>query len=892
MGDIKILRDMVVASIGNGAVDLDELAALATKIGKVMSYADDEIQDAIKQIQAGMDVSMEEGAALLAADHVKWVENSRSDIAWQYWERYEQYLLKNGYPKPVVNKIAKISERILDSAGDPRRKGAWARKGMVIGDVQSGKTANYTAVLSRAVDAGYKVIVVIAGIHNNLRSQTQARIDEGLSGLDSTLALLKKPTSVGVGKIRRITPSMVSLTNTESDFNTTSIKSVAGAPLTGFAGPVVFVIKKNKWTLTRLIEWLKAHNADKSGIIRSAPMMLIDDEADNASINTSSDPDRSTTINALIRQLLQLFDQRVYVGYTATPFANIFIDHDSFNDEEGDDLFPSHFIHSLEAPSNYMGAEEYFAEPKRKLIFIDDMEAVLPLKHKNHAEFNGMPETLEKAILLFVLVRAIRLIRGDKSSHNSMLVNVSRFTSVQKNVGDAIFSKLDEFRKDIRLSFKLPTKDALQSKTIRALKDVFDSEYEHIEENWSDVQLILNDAVSPISVVTVNSASSEGLNYPDYEEGRNVIAVGGFSLSRGLTLEGLSISYFYRNSIMYDTLLQMARWFGYRPNYNDLCRVFISEDAADWYEHISEASKELRQEVRRMEANNLTPEQFGLRVRRHPDSLIVTARNKMQKAEKFTQAITLSSQLIETHLLKVDKDTISWNRDLVIDLLNEAKDRLVSPNDIYTPKGNFFYKKVPYSLIRKFLGGFRYHENCLRVQKGPLLSYIEGGKSLELEEWDIVVTSGRSDDIFSPLQTHSINLRERVIGDQHEPGKSATVGNKFRVGQATDEAAGLTIALYEEIKNNADKSPSGKDFRAHRERPLLIVHPINLFDRKPAEGEFPAYNNVIAFGISFPAAQGREPKAEEYMVNTVWWRDFLHAEEDEDDENPDSNKEA
>lgn len=891
MDNVKKLVDMVIASIGDDAVDIDVLRDLAKRIGPIVGCNNSEIEHAIEEIQSGMDISMEEGSVLLAEDHVKWVEDSRADIEWNYWNRYEQYLLKDGYPKPVVSKIGKISERILDSAGDPRKEGAWARKGMVIGDVQSGKTANYTAVLARAVDAGYKVIIVIAGIHNNLRSQTQSRIDEGLSGIDSTLALLGRTTSVGVGKLKRIRPGMASFTNTESDFNS-NIASQLGIDLNALAGPVVFVIKKNKSTLTRLVDWLRANNAGANGVIKSVPMLLIDDEADNASVNTSKDPNRATTINLLIRELLNLFDQRAYVGYTATPFANIFIDHDSADAEMGDDLFPSDFIHSLDAPSNYMGASQYFAQPRKNLIYIDDMESVLPLKHKNHSVIEELPPSLKRTMLLFFLVRAIRIIRGQDKSHNSLLVNASRFTSVQENIATNIYDKLEEYRKDIALYYRLPEEEALKSATLKSLKDELSNEYPDINESWAEIQGALGEAVSPISVVTVNSASAEGLNYSVYENGRNVIAIGGFSLSRGLTLEGLSVSYFYRNSVMYDTLLQMARWFGYRPGYNDLCRVFISEDAADWYQHISEAADELRHEVKRMEANNLTPEMFGLKVKRHPDSLIVTARNKMRSAEKFTQAITLSEELIETHLLRVEPNIIDENGQLTQALLRDSLAHRVAGEEWYIPSGQVLYKGVPFSKVRNFLENFQYHEKCMRVQKNPLLAYIEAGKNNELCEWDLVVTAGRSENVFTiEPGLYDVNCRERVIGDQHDPSVSAIVGNKFRVGQATDEALGLTQATYDEIKRDKTGNVSGRDFRSHRSHPLLIIHPLDLLDKKSKEGGTAIYSQIIAIGISFPRAVGRVAQAEEYMVNTVWWKNFMQPDTEDDDENEEAEKE-
>lgn len=893
MPNIKTLVDMVKAGIGDQSVDLEELSERCRKVGAALGLTSNESAEAYETIQKEMDISMDEGAVLVAQGHEPWVEGARAQIDWRYYDRYRQYLLKSGFPVSIVNQIGRISERILDSAGDPRRSGSWSRKGMVIGDVQSGKTANYTALLARAVDVGYKVIIVIAGIHNNLRSQTQSRLDEGLTGFDSANALQRRTTKIGVGISSPIDPSMTSFTNTNSDFKS-SIAQQLGVKLNSLAGPVVFVIKKNHSTLRNLVDWLKAYNAKGDGTISSVPMILIDDEADNASINTSADPEQATKINRLIRELLGLFDQSVYIGYTATPFANIFIDDGADISELGEDLFPRDFIHSLDAPSNYMGAEKYFSSDRAHLRFIDDMESVLPLKHKNHCDLPSIPASLRRAVRLFILVRAIRILRGQQHSHNSMLVNVSRFTSVQNNVSKRVLDLLEEYRQDIMLYSKLPEDDALrQSPTIASLRQDWSSEYATCGFNWGDILPVLGAAVSPISVVTVNSRSSEGLNYQDYnQDGRHIIAIGGFSLSRGLTLEGLSISYFYRNSIMYDTLLQMARWFGYRPGYEDLCRVFMSEDGADWYRHISEAAEELRKEVKRMEVNKLTPQEFGLRVRRHPDTLIVTAQNKMRRAEKYTQAVTLSNSLIETHLLDIRPASLDENQASVRRFLSQFVDDQADSEGFYSPEGYFLATDVLYSAVREFLNKFIYNENCMRVQKTPLLTYLDGGRNFELATWDVAVTAGHGTTTFNLKNGCDIRCRERTIGIKRgfEHDQFASVGNNFRVGQATDEALGLPIKKYNEIvealkertnRSGKSVSPSGSDYRQNRTKPLIAIHLLDL--KHPDDSEI-SYSAVPAFSISFPEARNRSVVAQEYMVNSVWWRQFIQPERDEDEE--------
>ena len=395
-------------------------------------------------------------------------------------------------------------------------------------------------------------------------------------------------------------------------------------------------------------------------------MLLIDDEADNASINIRHGAGEVSRINGQIRELLRIFDRSGYVGYTATPFANIFIDPDTDDQMRGEDLFPRSFIVSLDPPSNYFGATAVFLEDSdRHIRHIDDNE-----DHLRH-------QAPEGCCSLFRSPFSDRWPSGPSSldgpygspedtndSTASMLVNASRFVNIQRQLRNEIHAQLDNIQRSIRVNGALPPVSALSDLEIKALHEVWEREFRKTEFDWPDVQERLHEAVAPIRVVEVNSQSPGTLDYnANQQDGLNVIAVGGFSLSRGLTLEGLMVSYFMRNSMMYDTLMQMGRWFGYRPGYEDLCRIWMPEAAQGWYEHIAESIEELRGEFRSMEASNATPEEFGLKVRSHPDTLIVTARNKMGTGASVVVRIGLASRLIETHTLRRDDKSLDINRD-------------------------------------------------------------------------------------------------------------------------------------------------------------------------------------------------------------------------------------
>ena len=688
-------------------------------------------------------VTMRDGAALQDTGFEPWLEDARSGLDPYYWERYHQLLGSKDFSGQVLATLDSVTDRILGFLENPTKPGEWDRRGMVVGHVQSGKTANYTGLVCKAADAGYKVIVIIAGIYNNLRNQTQRRIDEGFVGFDSTSNLLRKTlpsqSVVGVGRFDfRRRPA--AFTTSQRDFNKAIADSV-GVPLQNLVEPAVFVIKKNTSTLRNLIEWLTAHNAQRGTSTIREPMLLIDDEADNASINIRHRQDKVSRINGQIRQLLQLFDRSCYVGYTATPFANIFIDPDSDDEMLGHDLFPRDFIFSLDPPDNYFGATRVFSDDAERIVrHVDDHADVLPLKHRIDHRVTQLPETLEAAVRVFVVARAIRLARGHVGRHNSMLVNVSRFVAVQGQIRNEIHSLVGRIRSSARVNGARPPAQATRDPEIAALRQAFEEHYaDSSGVSWADVQSLLHESASAVNVVEVNSRASGALDYAAHEtSGLNVIAVGGFSLSRGLTLEGLVVSYFLRNSMMYDTLLQMGRWFGYRRGYEDLCRVWMPEEAEGWYTHIAESIEELRDELARMQSVNATPKDFGLRVRSHPETLVVTARNKMGTGRSLRVLIGLANHFVETAILRRDQSSLQANRQAAITLAGQLRRSGFPPEQGEQVAGGRLVRRVPVQFVDVFLLAFRNHEGSTITETGPVREYIRQRQADELREWDIL----------------------------------------------------------------------------------------------------------------------------------------------------------
>lgn len=854
--------------------------------------SDSEAEELARLIEEKYGISMGFGAIVDAEDFRPWLHDAKinGEVRDFYWGRYRRLLNLKGLPKSVIDATDEVTDRILDRLGDPRNTSSWSRRGMVVGHVQSGKTANYTGLICKAADAGYRLIVVIAGIHNNLRNQTQGRIDEGFIGRDTgRLAHANKAQRqkiIGVGTFdQREFP--VSLTNTIRDFNKATATTFT-AQLGQFNVPVVLVIKKNSSTLKNLLEWLKEHSVNQGTQMVSQPMLLIDDEADNASINTAYGRDEVTRINSQIREILSLFHRSCYVGYTATPFANIFIDPDTDDETLKQDLFPRHFIIGLEAPSNYFGAQKVFIDGRdQHLRLIDDNEDVLPMKHKIEHAVDVLPASLLQAVRVFIVARAIRNVRGQHSAHASMLVNVSRFTDVQGRLRTRIGDVIGRIRDAVAVDAGKGAA-ALKNPEIAALHEAWKKEYAAADGAvWPAIQARLNEVLVAVRVVEVNASKrSQPLDYDQGgEHGVTVIAVGGFSLSRGLTLEGLTVSYFLRNSMMYDTLMQMGRWFGYRPGYEDLCRVWMPADGVGWYAHIHEAMEDLQAQLKRMELARATPEQFGLAVRSHPEALIVTARNKMGTGREFPVRVGLAGKLVETTRIRADRDQLERNRKAGEILAAELVAQGILPES--RPRGQL-YRGVPVDTIREFLRAYRADAADPLTDPHLMNDYLDARADTELRNWDVLLASAQK--IGAPLdQLSGIRMTpfERSVSDAElEQGVLAISGTSRRVGSPGDEKEGLGLdeldkAKAEFLREHPEKEVPAvlpdRYFRIARSRPLLILRFVTPTTSGAHKGKLPA-GNVLAWSISFPLSD-IDGGTVEYVVNTIRLREMFGDEE-------------
>ncbi|ODA21600.1 Z1 domain-containing protein [Photobacterium damselae] len=879
----------------------DELRSLVKNIAKVVdSNLDDRvIEEIAREIESKQGIKVGLGAIVDSVKFKPWLDDAKSEIDPFYWKRYEKLLLNNGLPRDVITGTDIVTDKILGRLGNPQEYSSWDRRGMVVGHVQSGKTLNYTSLICKAADAGYRLIIVVAGIHNNLRNQTQIRIDEGFIGRDTGKSSDKKNGNakhvIGVGHFdSNRTP--VSLTNTSRDFNKPTANSNT-SEIDSYRVPVVLVIKKNHRTLENLLEWLKDNSARGDKEMIDQPMLLIDDEADNASINTKYSDQLVTKINGQIRDLLKMFHRSCYVGYTATPFANIFIDPDEEHDVHKQDLFPKDFIIGLDAPTNYFGPKKIFidglpddAEPTW-LRSISDNEDLLPIKHKIGHDIYQLPDSLMFALRTFLLSRAIRNLRGQSSSHCSMLVNASRFTRVQSQLKNRLHEALERIQNALRInSFST---SSLMDPEIKALFDVWITEYAEVGRveggeskfKWEEIQESIFDSIASAKVVEVNSKANE-LDYSNTgDRGQTVIAVGGFSLSRGLTLEGLTVTWFLRNTMMYDTLMQMGRWFGYRNGFEDLCRIWMPDDAIGWYAFIANAAEELHDELKAMEQAKATPEDFGLEVRRHPASLLVTAKNKMGAGREVTTLIGLSNRFIETAKVSIDPKEINTNLDVAKKLISKLHQATFKIEDT---SWGLLLRDVPIQYIDEFLAGWSNTPESVITETEPVRSYLSAQKEDELALWDLLIPSLQKGDKDDTLGISIIPTNRSINLDDLKDGYMSFSGKKMRVASRGIEKAGVEPSKARAAEKSHDKNNNYPDsiYRKVRDKPLFVLHFVKAKAPRGKEGDdkvalIPDYP-VVAWGISLPVSK-QTPEKVAYIVNTQRYKE-LYGENDIDEE--------
>jgi hypothetical protein len=609
--------------------------------------------------------------------------------------------------------------------------------------------------------------------------------------------------------------------------------------------------------------------------------------------------DKLSKINEQIRDLFHLFDCRSYVGYTATPYANIFIPNYVEINVHGKDLFPTHFILSLPKPANYIGAHEFFGDeiysemPLRRVIKSESLSFV---DNKKKTVSSVLPDDLQIAIQSFLISTAIRIYRGEEGNPNTMLIHVTRLTDTQRLVhrrvekyyellGCKIIDGHMETINNLKTLWEEDYKETTQSMRIsheRFMDDI-------PEITWNKVldeigQLISNDL---IKIYSINGKSKDSLLYKEHKGKQyNVIAIGGDKLSRGLTLEGLTVSYFTRESKMYDTLMQMGRWFGFRPGYVDLCRLYVPQELYAWFKHISFATDDLCEQIEYMNNIEETPENFGLRVATHPNMKISSAKKVQAGEERF---ITFSNVFSQTRSMDIDAYKYDNNFQAVDGLLElcgePVEDYWRKIGRVNNKSKHIFWKDIDGHYIANFLLKYETSKKANKANSKYMAEYIEDQmKHGGLVNWTVCLIN--TGDIDSKIQFSKVSVASGMgrsnitkVSDDFCSIQTLTPEDvQFYDFDAND------MQRKEEIKRdfkNQGKNLSNdyvrKEIR-NREKGFLVICPIDITKGKGKELVDNTRPHKVPIGIAIVFPDNKKiGKKVSYRINEIG----LKGEDDE-----------
>lgn len=905
----------------------DELETKSAQIGEVL-FADlnaNEIGEVLKELTIENAVLMAHGDSIFdATTFTPWISTRRGKTATPRWDAYKKLLISRDWEVNVIDTLDSQTDDVVELLGDPAdAAGKWPRRGLLMGEVQSGKTATYLGILNKALDYGYRIIIVIGGHTEDLRQQTQARFDTDLLGVDSETwgdgisnAAIRY---VGVGKSLGLRAHLQ--TTVRDDFS----KAKSGAAITRVGGdtPTVFITKKTPSLLNNIRTYIKSQ---APGGRLDIPLVVVDDESDWGSPNTRAKQD-PTSVNRAVRALLDASTMSSYLAITATPFANIFIDDQAAFEfvekpKSGEahpdaprtvlaDLFPSDYIRVMSPPTTYLGISTYFAEGGHAAVDVgvDDCIAVLPIKHKNHHPVAALPNSMETAILEFMLGTAVRRLREGTTRPASMLINVSRFKSVERRVAALVDDFLQETVAVVLAEFARQA--ASRSARALAIRDAWSTRFSNITDvAWSEVGEALVNVAEEFRVDLINGDTAKDrtkrrklMTVAEREADDLVpkIVVGGDVLSRGLTLDGLQVSYFVREPRTMDTLMQMGRWFGYRPGFGDLIRIWMPETTQADFAHSAEVTEELREALVDMKARGLMPRDFGLRVRVHPDSVDIVAANKGRDTTLVEIGPTVwQNRLAESYDLTGDSAIDLDNRAAV-----EALIAAMGPRPALATSGGFSaWRSVPLDVVLEFFRGFqgdRMSQWFGRRADGTLPITDSFRSAPGSHHWDMVlVSSGEGGDhSLGAGLTVSKSLRNKM-------GRSLADGHirldRRRVSSGTDVVRSLTAddrAAMEAIPSfTTDGKPMSSQARtlAWIDHPILMIYAVTADNPNPPvdsslEAVEPGLTR-IAVAIAFPkmtqeqiqdAARGLKT----YHVNQVFWRAYNGYVEDDGDDGDD-----
>lgn len=791
----------------------------------------------------------------LAPKHENWFFLSSMKDG-RYWHRFEKLMKFDGWDETRLETNKRQTLEIVNCLSDPAKTitsdESRYKKGLVYGNVQSGKTAHIASLISMYASAGCRMFIVLSGVTNNLRLQTQNRLRHDL-GIDTT--------------------GGYDLITSESDLIGKTLQQIQGKWQNDIC--VIGIFKKNPAALRRLIDYLR--NINDPTFWKEKQVLIIDDECDQYSVNvkdmtkltaideeTGEEFDRST-INKQIVKMMHIFDKYAYVGFTATPFANILNEPPEINS-----LYPSDFIYPLSMSDKYYGTKKIFGaidddpdnpDPVLNAVNIVDEDELDP----RETDYTQIPESLKKAILYFVVATAVKYKRGIQK-HSSFLINVDMRISTHFDVQKVVNQFVYDLKIDVESywdEMKAIWEEEKLKNNFEIIKELFkysdkDEKY-YIIPDIDDLSKEIDTVLEKLEVVVDNSAIAKQarLNYHDENEQTDVfIVIGGNTLSRGLTLEGLLVSYFYRTSALYDTLLQMGRWFGYRIHYEDLARIWTTADITQKFSMLAQVEDELRDEFSQY-GFGVTPNDISPRIRTFP-GLEITRKLAMQSAR--ANLINFCGYRPQT--LFFPKNNSNWlkhNIDVTRDFLNSFKKEPAYKNGFY------IFENISIDDVRGYISRMNIDERNSSFQKEPVLKFIDKAKETNfLSKWNIAIAGNKKGTPFNICDNLTVNLLERSRIDL-----KATIDDQIYLKSITSpEEILVDTPIFGKQKDNSSISARfilRKKYydSINQESPgLLLIYPINK-DSQPQHknsGRIPldAAEHVIGITLVFPKENRKE----------------------------------
>lgn len=747
------------------------------------------------------------------------------------WKAYRSHLEQKGWGNGVIKAIDMASTKITNELLCPNGSKEDRFQGLVLGYVQSGKTANMAATIAKAADSGYRMVIVLAGMTNVLRQQTQIRL---LTDVVSHNPLL-----------------WLEGTTIESDFKPGSIPKL---PTAGHGRCSLFVVKKNAAVLRRL---KKALNKLSDIEVKSLPTLIIDDECDQASINTSAYRSSVTRINGLIRDLCEKLSKVTYVGYTATPYANVLMSETSVDGSR--DLYPSEFIISLDEPEGYFGARRLFGEdtdaeidtelPYIRRVLDEDCTSLQPPSRRDRETFApALTQSLSDACDWFLLSLAARRARGQGETHCCMLIHTTIYAVCHRQI-----------RRMIERAWLKPTIDALRNndgERIGQFRALWESESFVLgadrraqldcpdkPEGFVVIMKSLIAAAESITM-TVENSESDFFERLDFNSGQPVrsIVIGGNVLARGLTIEGLVCSYFIRTSSQYDTLMQMGRWFGYRRGYEDLPRIWMTRELENAFRDLVNVEEMIRSEIASISSKGWTPSHLAVRVPQIA-GLSITARNKLVMENLEQCEVSYYGTHEQTISFPADANFHQTNWQAGTNLIDEV---MANRSIAASKKGDStLFCDVPYRSIVRFLRSYVFDRESLKGVTEFVQSEIDNGEE-SMEIWNLAVMgSGKGRQTsFGTLENHPMKTRSK-INPRHQGQSSDSLAVELQniiyikaLMGAQDILIDVERDSYRQwmltvtdpdFDRTKDSWRSIKRYRDHAlgGRPLLLLYPID-----------------------------------------------------------------